>query len=127
MSINGFQNRWHRPDWFRYSISRISNFVLPPIEVHQSGNDVTKEEVAVAMPDGDKLCLNFFRQLGAGKLPTILSASPYGKAALPKRKGDRWSLSFQFRIMNQPSPIRISDQTSWDAPILFGGWIKDMP
>lgn len=73
------------------------------------GDDVTKEEGAVAMPDGVNLYLNLFRPLGAGKLPTILSASPYGKDALPKRKGDRWSLSSQFRIMNQPSPIRISD------------------
>ncbi|MFE2258487.1 CocE/NonD family hydrolase [Streptomyces cyaneofuscatus] len=45
-----------------------------------------------------------------------MSAHPYGKDALPKRRGNGWSLSPQFRIMNQPAPLRISDQTSWEAP-----------
>lgn len=46
----------------------------------------------------------------------ILSAHPYGKDSVPKRRRGRWSLNPQFRIMNQPEPLRISDQTSWEAP-----------
>ena len=47
----------------------------------------------------------------------ILSAHPYGKDSTPKKKkGGGWKLNKQFRIMNQPEPLRISDQTSWEAP-----------
>ncbi len=46
----------------------------------------------------------------------ILSAHPYGKDAVPTRKRGGWKLNKQFRIMNQPEPLRISDQTSWEAP-----------
>ena len=35
---------------------------------------------------------------------------------MPTMKRGRWSLNPQFRIMNQPEPLRISDQTSWEAP-----------
>jgi predicted acyl esterase len=51
-----------------------------------------------------------------GRFPVILSTHPYGKDAEPTKKRGGWSLNNQFRIMNQPEPLRISDQTSWEAP-----------
>ena len=79
--------------------------------------DVTKDEdVEVRMRDGVVLRLNLFRPAGEGPFPVILSAHPYGKDEVPKKKGGGWSLNKQFRIMNQPEPLRISDQTSWEAP-----------
>jgi hypothetical protein len=44
-----------------------------------------------------------------------MSAHPYGKDVVPKLKRGRWSLSPQFRVMNQPEPLRVSDQTSWET------------
>jgi predicted acyl esterase len=74
------------------------------------------EDVEVPMRDGVVLRLNLFRPAGEGPFPVILSAHPYGKDRVPKKKGGRWSVNKQFRIMNQPEPLRISDQTSWEAP-----------
>ncbi len=64
------------------------------------------------------LRLNLFRRAGThGPLPVIMSAHPYGKDVTPKKKrGGGWKLNKQFRIMNQPEPLTISDQTSWEAP-----------
>jgi hypothetical protein len=74
------------------------------------------EDVPVRMSDGVTLRLNLFRPPGEGPFPLIMSAHPYGKDQVPKRRRGRWSLNPQFRIMHQPSPLRISDQTSWEAP-----------
>ena len=69
------------------------------------------------MRDGVTLRLNLFRPAGASEpLPVLLSAHPYGKDAVPRKKRGKWSLNPQFRIMNQPAPLHISDQTSWEAP-----------
>ncbi|WP_218132616.1 CocE/NonD family hydrolase [Paramicrobacterium humi] len=90
----------------------------PPVTVYPMPADVTKQEdVAVTMRDGVTLRLNLFRPAGVdGPLPALLSAHPYGKDAVPRLKRGRWSLNPQFRIMNQPEALRISDQTSWEAP-----------
>ncbi|MFF4935383.1 CocE/NonD family hydrolase [Streptomyces griseofuscus] len=68
------------------------------------------------MPDGVTLRLNLFRPAGDGPFPVLLSAHPYGKDALPKRKRGRWTVNPQYRVMHQSMPLRISDQTSWEAP-----------
>lgn len=75
------------------------------------------EDLEVRMPDGVILRLNLFRPAHVeGPLPVLLSAHPYGKDAVPKRTRTGWKLNPQFRIMNQSAPLRISDQTSWEAP-----------
>ncbi len=80
-------------------------------------DDVTKDhDVGVRLRDGVTLRLNLFRPATGGPFPVILSAHPYGKDEVPTRRRDGWSLNLQFRIMNQPEPLRISDQTSWEAP-----------
>jgi predicted acyl esterase len=90
----------------------------PPVTVYPMPGEVRKDEdVPVRLSDGVTLRLNLFRPTAAeGPLPVLLSAHPYGKDSVPKRKRGKWSLNAQFRIMNQPAPLTISDQTSWEAP-----------
>nr|WP_238145425.1 CocE/NonD family hydrolase [Antricoccus suffuscus] len=68
------------------------------------------------MRDGVILRVNLYRPAGRGPFPVILCAHPYGKDALPKRRGRRWAFSAQYRIMRQPSEVAFSDQTGWEAP-----------
>ncbi|HEX4392395.1 MAG TPA: CocE/NonD family hydrolase, partial [Mycobacterium sp.] len=108
---------WHRPGALAYARSRRRAALHPPITVYAMPADVTKDaDVEVTMRDGVTLRLNLFRPAGAGPFPVILSAHPYGKDQVPSRKRRGWKLNKQFRIMNQPEPLTISDQTSWEAP-----------
>lgn len=109
---------WKRPGRAAYMRSRRAAALHPPVSVYRMPADVTKQEdVPVLMRDGVTLRLNLFRPAGNdGPLPVILSAHPYGKDSVPKLKRGKWSLNPQFRIMNQSAPLRISDQTSWEAP-----------
>lgn len=109
---------WKRPGTAAYARARLRTLLRPPVTVYEMGADVRKDEdVPVKVRDGVTLRLNLFRPASAdGPLPVLLSAHPYGKDAVPTKKRGKWSLNVQFRIMNQPQPLRISDQTSWEAP-----------
>lgn len=108
---------WHRPGARAYAKKRRRAALHPPVTVYPMPADVRKDEdVAVRMRDGVTLRLNLFRPHGDGPFPVIMSAHPYGKDRMPEKKGTGWKLNKQFRIMNQPEPLRISDQTSWEAP-----------
>lgn len=108
---------WHRPGALAYARTRRRAVQHPPVTVYPMPAGVTKDEdVAVVMRDGVTLRLNLFRPVGVGAFPVILSAHPYGKDRVPTKKRGGWKLNTQFRIMNQPEPLRISDQTSWEAP-----------
>jgi predicted acyl esterase len=117
MNKTSLDRPWHRPGASAYARKRIPAALRPPVTVYAMPADVTKDEdVPVRMRDGVTLRLNLFRPAGEGPFPVIMSAHPYGKGQVPKMKRGRWSLNPQFRIMNQPQPLRISDQTSWEAP-----------
>jgi hypothetical protein len=109
---------WRRPGARAYARARLEAVRHPPITVYPMPPDVVKDEdVAVRMRDGVTLRLNLYRPAEAeGPLPVLLSAHPYRKDALPKLVRGRWSVNPQFRVMNQSQPLRISDQTSWEAP-----------
>ena len=108
---------WRRPGAAAYARRRIRNAVRPPVEVYPAPAEmITAKDVDVTMRDGVILRLNLCRPQGQGPFPVIMSAHPYGKDVLPKKRGRHWSLNPQYRIMNQPEPVRISDQTSWEAP-----------
>ncbi|GAY18462.1 hydrolase [Mycobacterium sp. shizuoka-1] len=100
-----------------YARNRIRAFVRPPVTVVSAPTDLIKDhDIAVPMRDGVTLRVNVYRPPGEGPFPVILSAHPYGKDRLPRRTRSGWRLNFQFRIMNQPQPFRISSETGWEAP-----------
>jgi putative CocE/NonD family hydrolase len=108
---------WRRPGAVAYAVRRVRAALQPPITVYELPADIIRQkDVPVRMRDGVTLRLNVYRPPGDGPFPVLLSAHPYGKDALPVKKRGRWALNPQFRIMNQPEPVRISDQTSWEAP-----------
>lgn len=108
---------WHRPGELAYARTRAKAIVRPPVAVYPMPADVIKDEdVEVRMRDGIILRLNLFRPTGAGPFPVILSAHPYRKDWVPRRKRGGWRINPQYRLMNQPEPLQISDQTSWEAP-----------
>lgn len=109
---------WKRQGRVAYARRRGVSALHPPVTVYPMPGDVTKQkDVPVTMRDGVTLRLNLFRPAGAdAPLPVILSAHPYGKDSVPTLGRGNWSLNPQFRVMNQPAPLRISDQTSWEAP-----------
>jgi predicted acyl esterase len=118
MRSTSLDQPWHRPGGFAYGRARRRTALHPPVSVYPMPADVTKDhDVEVQLRDGIVLRLNLFRPAGEGIFPVILSAHPYGKDRIPKKKrGGGWSVNKQFRIMNQPAALRISDQTSWEAP-----------
>jgi predicted acyl esterase len=100
-----------------YAGRRLRAFLRPAIEVYAAPADtVIERDVPVVMADGVVLRLNVYLPPGPGPFPVILSASPYGKDALPRRTRREWTFSPQYRIMNQSEPVRFSDLTSWEAP-----------
>lgn len=108
---------WRRPGRLAYARKRVRALVRPPVTVYPMPDDVTEDhDVPVRLRDGVTLRLNLFRPATGGPFPVILSAHPYGKDEVPRRTRRGWSLNAQFRIMNQPEPLRISDRTSWEAP-----------
>ncbi|MFV0434435.1 MAG: CocE/NonD family hydrolase [Leucobacter sp.] len=109
---------WRRPGRATYARRRLSAALHPPVTVYAMSDDVQKDEdIAVRMRDGVRLRLNLFRPSEATeRLPVLLSAHPYGKDVTARRARWGWKPNPQFRIMNQPEPLRISDQTSWEAP-----------
>ena len=118
MNNSALDKPWKRPGRLAYTRRRWAAALRPPVTVYPMPANVTKhEDVPVQMPDGVTLRLNLFLPGDIeGPFPVIMSAHPYGKDAVPKRRLGRWSLNPQFRIMNQTAPLRISDQTSWEAP-----------
>ncbi|HWL60103.1 MAG TPA: CocE/NonD family hydrolase [Microbacteriaceae bacterium] len=109
---------WRRPGVAAYARSRIRAAIRPPVTVYPMPLDIRKDQdVPVRLHDGVTLRCNVFRPEGAGPFPVLLSAHPYGKDRVPRRtRRGTWRINAQFRIMHQPAPVRISDQTSWEAP-----------
>ncbi|GAA5212570.1 CocE/NonD family hydrolase [Microbacterium kyungheense] len=82
-----------------------------------SGPDVRKlHDVEIPMRDGTILRANVYLPRDGGPLPALLCAHPYGKDALPQRRGRGYRINPQFRILRQTGTVRISDETSWEAP-----------
>jgi putative CocE/NonD family hydrolase len=98
-------------------MSRIRGVVKPPVTVTDPPADLDVERgLGVPTRDGTVLRVNVFRQLDTGARPVILSIHPYDKDNLPKRRGNRWTFSVQYRILRQPRPVRFSALTGWEAP-----------
>ena len=77
---------------------------------------VAHRDVEIPMRDGVILRANVYLPRAGGPVPAILCAHPYGKDALPRRTRGGYRINPQFRILRQTAPVRISDETSWEAP-----------
>lgn len=112
-----YDRPWRRPGAAAYARRRIRTFLRPPVTVVPAPADLIKDhDVAVTMRDGVTLRVNVYRPPGDGPFPVIMSVHPYGKDVLPRRTRRGWRPNFQFRIMNQPEPLTISNETGWEAP-----------
>lgn len=112
-----YDRPWKRAGTARYAGTRLRRILRPPVRVSAAPNRlVVNRNVAVGMRDGVVLRVNVYRPQGDGPFPVILSAHPYGKDRLPKRRWRKWSVNPQFRIMRQPALVEFSSQTTWEAP-----------
>lgn len=109
---------WRRPGAVGYALARLSGLARPPVEVYEPGAGSLRQldDVPVAVRDGTVLRVNVVLPGGEGRFPVLLSAHPYGKDDLPRRRGLRWRVSAQYRILRQTGQVRFSSLTGWEAP-----------
>ena len=109
---------WHRQGAARYALARPLGLLRPPVEVYEpaSGSPEVLRDLPVAVRDGTVLRVNVVLPTGGGRFPVLMSAHPYGKDHLPTRRGRRWRVSAQYRILRQASRVWFSSLTGWEAP-----------
>lgn len=109
---------WRRPGGLRYAAGRARNFLRPPVTVWEPtpGTVVSERNAEVVTRDGTVLRVNVYRPPGDGPFPVLMSAHPYRKDTLPRRRGRRSIVAAQYRLMNQPAPVEHSTLTGWEAP-----------
>jgi putative CocE/NonD family hydrolase len=107
---------WRRPGAVRYALRRIRGIAKPPITVTDPPADIVVDrDVEVPTRDGTTLRINVFRRSDEPR-PVIVCIHPYGKDNLPKRRGNKWTFSVQYRLLRQPRPVTFSALTGWEAP-----------
>ncbi len=109
---------WKRPGALRYALTRLRGFWRSPVEVYAPQPDtvVVRGDVAVTTRDGTVLRANVYLPIGEGPFPVLVCAHPYGKDNLPRKRRRGYSVPIQYRVLRQPSPVRFSTLTSWEAP-----------
>jgi predicted acyl esterase len=109
---------WHRPGGARYALARLLGLLRPLVEVSEpaSGSPEVLRNLPVAVRDGTVLRVNVVLPTGGGRFPVLMSAHPYGKDNLPTRRGRRWRVPAQYRILRQVGRVRFSSLTGWEAP-----------
>jgi predicted acyl esterase len=109
---------WHRPGAARYALTRIRRALRPPVRVEQvpPGEVDIRPDLPVTARDGTVLRVNVYLPPGGGRHPVILCAHPYGKDRLPQRRRRGYRVAMQYRLLRQPSPVRFSELTTWEAP-----------
>jgi len=109
---------WHRPGAARYALARLPGLLRPPVDVYEpaSGSVAVLRDLPVAVRDSTVLRVNVVLPAGGGRFPVLMSAHPYGKDDLPTRRGRRWRVSVQYRMMRQTGRVRFSSLTGWEGP-----------
>lgn len=109
---------WRRPGAARYALARLAGLLRPPVDVYEpaAGSLEVLRDLPVTVRDGTVLRVNVVLPAGGGRFPVLLSAHPYGKDNLPVRRGQRWRVSGQYRILRQTGRVRFSSLTGWEAP-----------
>jgi uncharacterized protein len=111
---------WRRPGAARYALERLRGFAGSPVDVSAAAPTalVIDNDVAIPTRDGTVLRANVYRPPDDGPFAVLLCAHPYGKDNLPvkKKRGPGHSVSIQYRVLRQPTRLRFSDLTGWEAP-----------
>jgi len=110
---------WCRPGAAWYALSRrLPGLLHPPVSVYEpaAGSLSVLRDLPVVVRDGTTLRVNVVLPAGAERFPVLMSAHPYGKDNLPRRRGRGYRVSFQYRILRQAAPVRFSSLTGWEGP-----------
>jgi uncharacterized protein len=118
VSTTRLDRPWHRPGAVRYALVRLPGLLRPPVDVYEppAGSLSMLRDLPVVVRDGTTLRVNVVLPAGGGRFPVLMSAHPYGKDNLPRRRGRRWRVSFLYRILRQTATVRFSSLTGWEAP-----------
>ena len=109
---------WHRPGAAQYALRRLPGLLRPPVSVYEPvvGSLSVLRDLPVVVRDGTTLRVNVVLPTGGGRFPVLMSAHPYGKDNLPRRRGRNWRVSVQYRMLRQTEVVRFSSLTGWEAP-----------
>jgi uncharacterized protein len=109
---------WRRPGAAWYAVRRLPGLLRPPVDVHEPATGSVRAllDLPVAVRDGTILRVNVYLPAGGGRVPVLMSAHPYGKDNLPRRRGRGWRVSVQYRMLRQTGRVRFSSLTGWEAP-----------
>jgi uncharacterized protein len=109
---------WRRPGAAWYAVRRLPGLLRPPVDVYEpaAGSVRALLDVPVAVRDGTTFRVNVYLPASAGPVPVLMSAHPYGKDNLPRRRGRRWRVSVQYRVLRQTGRVRFSSLTGWESP-----------
>jgi predicted acyl esterase len=109
---------WHRPGAVSYALGRLAAFLRSPVNVSEPAPDSLSvlRDLPVVVRDGTTLRVNVVVPAGGGQFPVLMSAHPYGKDKLPRRRGRGYRVNIQYRILRQSGPVRFSSLTGWEAP-----------
>src|SRR5690349_3153566 len=109
---------WRRPGAWRYAVGRLPGLLRPAVRVYdpETGSLTALRDLPVVVRDGTTLRVNVYLPAGGGRFPVLMSAHPYGKDDLPRRRGFGYRVSIQYRMLRQPSRVRFSALTGWEAP-----------
>jgi hypothetical protein len=99
-------------------LRRLAALLRPPVRIDEppAGSLTVLRDLPVVVRDGTTLRVNVVLPAGGGRFPVLLSAHPYGKDNLPKRRGRGYRVSVQYRVLRQTGPVRFSSLTGWEAP-----------
>ena len=116
--MTGLDRPWHRPGAVRYALRRLPGLLRPPVSVYEpaAGSLSVLRDRPVVVRDGTTLRVNVMLPAGTGRFPVLMSAHPYGKDNVPKRRGRGWRVSVQYRMLRQTGQVRFSSLTGWEAP-----------
>ncbi len=108
---------WRRPGAVRYAIRKLHSMIRPPVTIYPA-TVLVHRDLPVVTRDGTVLRVNLHLPPGAGPFPILISAHPYGKDNLPRKRrgGKGYRIPLQYRMLRQTGPIRISELTGWEAP-----------
>ena len=96
---------WRRPGAARYALAPAARAAAPAGGACTSpaaGSLSVLRDLPVVVRDGTTLRVNVVLPAGGGRFPVLMSAHPYGKDNLPRRRGRGWRVSIQYRMLRQP-------------------------